>query len=75
VVACEAGFNTQIAEKEMPCIIYDPRMPVMTRSNKKRVNTEQGLIDAIKEISSRHQAYTELADILMIVANTENKHA
>mgnify|MGYP005843588513 CR=1 FL=1 len=76
VVACEAGFNTQIAEKEMPCIIYDLRMPVMTRGNKKRVNTKQSLIEAVKKISNQHQSYSELADILMIVANnTENEHA
>ncbi len=39
------------------------------------MNTKQDLIDAIKEISNQHQTFSELADILMIMANTENKHA
>ena len=43
VVACAAGFNTQVAEKEIPCIIYDPAMPDMTRGNKNRVASKQGL--------------------------------
>jgi hypothetical protein len=74
VVACAAGFNTQVAEKEIPCIIYDPRMPDMTRGNKKRVASKQGLMDAVKEKIHQHRLYSELADIFMVVANAGKKH-
>jgi hypothetical protein len=70
IVACSACFNTQIAEKEIPCIIFDPQLPSMTRGNKKRVSTQKNLLKCIHETMASHQDKRELADILMLLTKT-----
>jgi len=67
VVACSACFNSEIAEKEIPCIIFDPQLPPMTRGNKKRVTSDKNLLKLISETIEFHQYKSELADILMLL--------
>lgn len=67
VVACSTCFNTEIAEKEIPCIIFDSKLPSMTRGNKKRVHTKEKFLDLIQETIEFHQYKIEFADILMLL--------
>lgn len=68
VLACSACFNSVIAEKDIPCIIFDPKLPSMTRGNKKRVPAKEKLYHSIKETIEFHQYKIEFADILMLLA-------
>lgn len=70
LVACAACFNTQIAERELPCMIYDPRLPPMTRGNKKRISSEKQLTDEIRKIMDLQKSKAELADIFMFLTQT-----
>ena len=67
ILACSACFNTQIAEKNLPCIIFDPILLSVTTGNKKRVSTKEKLLQFIKETIELHQYKRELADILMLL--------
>ncbi len=74
VVACSACFNTEIAEKDIPCLIFDLQLPEMTRGNKKRVNTKKMLLNCIKELIELQSYKIELSDIIMMVAGmTKNR--
>jgi len=70
VVACSACFNTEIAEKEILCIIFDPKASPMIRGHKKRVATREELTDSIKKEIENHQYKIEFADILMLLTKT-----
>jgi len=67
VIACSACFNTEIIEKELPCIIFDPALPPMTRGNKRRVTTQKTLLKIINQIITAHQCKREFTDILMLL--------
>ena len=75
VVACSACFNTQIAERELPCIIYEPRLSPMTRGNKKKVNAAKELTEEIQAIINLQKNRVELADILMRLTQTGKTNA
>ena len=75
VVACSACFSTQTAERELPCIIYEPPLSPMTRGNKKRVTTEKQLTEVIQEIIALQKNKAELADILMFLTQTGKTNA
>jgi len=67
VIAGSACFNSGIAEKELPCIIFDPTLPRSTRGNKKRINTKDTFLKEIQKIIVSHQDKREFADILMLL--------
>lgn len=70
VIACSTCFNTQIAEREIPCIIFDPTLPPMTRGNKNRVTDKEILLKLVTETIELHQHKRELANILMLLTKT-----
>ncbi len=70
VVAGSACFNTEVAQKEIPCIIYDPTLPPIERGFKKRVAKEEKLLKAIQSAIKSHTYKNEIADILMLIAKT-----
>ncbi len=67
ILACSACFNSQIAELNLPCIIFDPKLPPMNRGNKLKIATPEDLLEAIEKIIVSHKSKTELADILMLL--------
>ncbi len=68
VVACSACFSTEVAEKEIPCIIFDPRVPPMTRGLKKRVADRDELVQEVQAQILEHAYKIEWADILVRTA-------
>ncbi len=74
VVSCSACFSTEIAEKDIPCIIFDPEVPPMIRGHKKRINTREELQGSIKEEIKYHQYKIEFADILMLLTKTGRRN-
>ncbi len=70
VIACSACFNTQIAEQQIPCIIFDPKLPPMTRGSKIRIATKENLLELINKTIESHQYKREIADILMLLTKT-----
>lgn len=67
ILAGSACFNTEIAEKEIPCIIFDPQLPPMTQGNKKRITTKASLLEAINQTIECHKYKRDFADILMLL--------
>jgi hypothetical protein len=74
VVACSACFSTEVAEKDIPCIIFDPTASPMIRGHKKRVNTREALKDSITEEIEGHRYKMEFADILMLLTKTGKRN-
>jgi len=74
VVAGSACFSTEIAEKDIPCIIFDPKVAPMIRGHKKRVDTQKKLRDLIKEEIRNHQYKIDFADILMLLTKTGKRN-
>jgi hypothetical protein len=74
VVACSACFSTEVAEKDIPCIIFDPTASPMIRGHKKRVSTREALVDSIKQEIEGHQHKMEFADILMLLTKTGKRN-
>ncbi len=70
VVACSSGLSTLVAEKELPCIIFDPQVPETLQGNKKRVHTKEQLLAFIEDQIKAHQYKIELADIMMMLAKS-----
>ena len=75
VVASNSGLNTMVAEKELPCILFDPHTSEMERGNKIRVKTPEKLLSLIKNKIKLHQHKFELADILMLLATSRKNNA
>ncbi len=69
VVSCSSDLAVLVAEKELPCIIFDPQVPEMSRGNKTRVHTETKLMVLITALLTAHTQKTELAEIMMMTAN------
>lgn len=74
VVACSACFSTEVAEKDIPCIIFDPKVSPMIRGHKKRVSTREELLDSIKREIEGHHYKMEFADILMLLTKTGKRN-
>ena len=74
LVACSSCMSTMVAEKELPCIIYDPKVPETVRGNKIRVGTPEGLSARVRDLVNAHRAKKELADILMFLASSGENH-
>ncbi len=75
VVSCSSDLAVLVAEKELPCIVFDPRVPEMSRGNKTRVHTKTKLRKIIDALIIAHTQKTELADIMMMVASAGNTDA
>ncbi len=73
VLACSACFNSQIAENNIPSIIFDPKLPPMLRGNKLKVTNSKDLLTSIEKTIEHHHYKTELADILMLLTKTGEK--
>ena len=70
VLASSACFNSQIAEINIPSIIFDPKLSPMNRGNKLKVATPEDLLGSIKKIIEAHGYKSEFADILMLLTKT-----
>lgn len=66
IVASSSCFNTELT-KDIPSIIYDPKLSVPNRGNKKKINSKDIFLSTIKEIIDFHQYKTEFATILMML--------
>jgi len=67
ILAAASCFNTEIAEKELPCLIFDPQLPPMVEGKKKRIATGTALLEAINQTIQHHECKTEFSDILMMM--------
>ena len=72
LVACSSCFNTLVAQKDIPCIIYDTGLQHPAKGQHTKLNRPQELQKQIKTVINRHQTKSELADILiMLIKNTD----
>lgn len=72
LVACSSCFNTLVAQKDIPCIIYDTGLHHHEKVQHTKLNRPQELQKQIKTVINRHQTKSELADILiMLIKNTD----
>lgn len=70
VVSCSSCFQTLIARKELPCIVYDPNIPPGKDQHLLTTGRREDLLNFIKDIESSHHLTTELADILIMIKNS-----